>query len=380
MATETLTDARIRALTPRRFARDIRDAKLKGFGVRVLPSGRKRYFVHCQHESQRVWRIVGGADEIGAGEARSRAAAMLAEIRQDGPMPVVPEDTVFEAVAEAAFRRHERLWKPRTLKVNRGYLRCQILPRFAGRQVAEITRQDVVRWFASLAATPVAADRSMPVLSVIMREAERMGLRAEGSNPCHGIRRYRRKGRERFLSDAEIRALARCLDAREDEHPLAVAVVRLLLLTGCRKSEILTLRWADRREGALFLRDSKTGPRTVWLSRVAQDVLDGIDRNSVWVFPSRKGDGSRSTAWLDHVWRSMRTEANLGDVRLHDLRHNYASHAVMNGVPVPVVSRLLGHTSVRMTLRYIHMDDREVRAAAERIGEAMAKLMAGTSV
>ena len=103
MASITLTDARIKALTPRRSARDIRDAKLKGFGVRVLPSGRKSYFVHCQHEGQRVWKTVGDAGDIGAGEARSRAAALLAEIRQDGPVPASPDDTIFEAVAGAAF-------------------------------------------------------------------------------------------------------------------------------------------------------------------------------------------------------------------------------------------------------------------------------------
>ncbi len=216
---------------------------------------------------------------MSANEARSRATAMMAAIRQDGPAPASPEETLFEAVAETAFRRHERIWKPRTLYVNRGYLRKQILPRFAGRQVAEITREDVMKWFASLCATPVAADRSMPVLSVIMREAERMGFREEGSNPCLGIRRHRRKGRERCLSDTKIRSLSACLVARVAERPLAVAAIRLLLLTGCRRSEVLTLRWTDLREDALFLRDSKTGPRTVWLSRAALKVLDGIDRS-----------------------------------------------------------------------------------------------------
>ena len=371
MASITLTDARIKALTPRRSARDIRDAKLKGFGVRVLPSGRKSYFVHCQHEGQRVWKTVGDAGDIGAGEARSRAAALLAEIRQDGPVPASPDDTIFEAVAGAAFCRHERLWKPRTLKVNRGYLRNQILPRFAGRQIAEITRHDVVRWFASLAATPVAADRSMPILSVIMREAERMGFRDEGSNPCLGIRRYRRKGRERFLSDAEIRSLARCLDVREHEHPLAVAAVRLLLLTGCRTSEILTLRWTDWREGALFLRDSKTGPRTVWLSQAAQDVLDGIDRTSAWVFPVRKGDGPRSTAWLYRLWSSARTEAGLADVRLHDLRHAYASFGLRQGESVLAIGRLLGHGSAETTLNYTHFADTMAAEAAATVGAAL---------
>ncbi|MXX90819.1 MAG: site-specific integrase [Boseongicola sp. SB0677_bin_26] len=373
MATVTLTDARIRALRPRRSAHDIRDAKLKGFGVRVLPSGRKRFFIHCQRDGERIWRIVGGADDVSAGEARSRAAAMLAAIRRGRPAPSTPEDTVFEAVAEAAFRRHGRSWKPGTLKVNRSYLRSQILPRFAGRQVADINRRDVVRWFASLRATPVAADRSVPVLSVIMREAERMGFREEGSNPCLGIRRYRRKGRERFLSDAEVRSLACCLDAHESERPLSVAAVRLLLLTGCRKSEIVTLRWADYREGALFLRDSKTGPRTVWLSRSARDVLDGIRRTSTWVFPGRKRGGPRSRGWLDSFWSGARAEAGLGDVRLHDLRHVYASIALRQGESVLAIGRLLGHRSAETTLKYTHHADSMAAEAAAIVGAVLAE-------
>ena len=373
MASTTLTDARVRALKPRKTTHDIRDGKLKGFGVRVMPSGARRWFVHCQHDGRRVWKVVGDADEIGATEARSRAAAMLATIRQECPLPASPEDTVFEAVAAAAFRRHERTWKPRTTEVNRGYLRCQILPRFAGRQVAEITRQDVVNWFASLRATPVAADRSMPVLSVIMREAERMGFREEGTNPCLGIRRYRRKGRERFLTDAEIRCLGQCLRAREGDRPLAVAAIRLLLLTGCRRSEILTLRWSDLREGALFLRDSKTGPRTVWLSRAALEVLDGIDRTSPWVFPGRKGDGPLSGEWLTTVWHGIRAEANLGDVRLHDLRHAYASLALKSGENVLAIGRLLGHRFAETTLKYTHHADSMAAEAAATVGAALAE-------
>ena len=373
MASATLTDARVRALNPRKAARDIRDGKLKGFGVRVMPSGGKRWFIHCQHDGRRVWKIVGDATTMDATEARSRAAAMLAAIREEGPLPASPEDTVFEAVAEATFRRHERVWKPGTLKVNRGYLRKQILPRFAGLQVAEIDRQDVVNWFASLRATPVAADRSMPVLSVIMREAERMGFREEGSNPCHGIRRYRRKGRERFLSDAQIRFLGACLRARESERPLAVAAIRLLLLTGCRRSEILTLRWSDLREGALFLRDSKTGPRTVWLSRAALAVLDGIDRTSPWVFPGRRGIGPLCGQWLTDTWHEVRAEAGLDDVRLHDLRHGYASVALRNGESVPAIGRLLGHRSAESTLKYTHQADAMVAEAAATVGAVLAE-------
>ena len=190
----TLTDARVRALRPRKTAYDTRDGNLKGFGIRVLPSGRKRFFVHCQHRGERIWKIVGDADSISVSEARSRAGAILAAIRRGEDAPRDPGETLFEVVAETVFQRYQRVWKAGTLNVNRGYLRQQILPHFAGRPVADIDRREVRNWFASLRATPAAADRSMPVLSVIMREAEAMGLRPEGSNPCRGIRRYRRKG------------------------------------------------------------------------------------------------------------------------------------------------------------------------------------------
>ena len=280
-----LTDARVKALRPRRTAYDIRDGKLKGFGVRVLPSGRKRYFVHCQHRIERVWKIVGDAATTNAVDARSHASGILAAIRRGESTPSRPGETCFEAVAETVFQRYQRVWKPGTLRANRSYLRSQLLPHFSGRPVADIDAREVRNWFASLRATPAAADRSMPVLSVVMREAERMGFRPEGSNPCRGIRRYRRMGRERFLSDDEIRRLSERLSAHAARCPLQVAVIRLLLLTGCRKSEVMTLRWSDYREGHLFLRDSKTGPRTVWLSQPARNVFEGRERNSRWVFP-----------------------------------------------------------------------------------------------
>ena len=366
-----LTDARIAALNPRKTARDIRDGKLKGFGVRVLPSGRKRFFVHCQHDGERVWKIVGDAAGMSVAEARSRAASMLAAIRRGEPAPARPEETLFETVAQTVFDRHRRLWKAGTLTVNRNYLRNQILPHFAKRPIADIDAREVKNWFASLHATPVAADRSMPVLSVVMREAEAMGLRPEGSNPCRGIRRYRRKGRARFLSDDEIRRLSERLSAHADQYPRQVAAVRLLLLTGCRKSEILTLRWSDYREGRLFLRDSKSGPRTVWLSQPARNVLDSLDRKGSWVFPAHRAAGPQTKGSLDRFWYALRTEAGLRDVRLHDLRHSYASIALKNGETVLAIARLLGHRSPQTTLAYTHFADAMAMDAAETIGTVL---------
>ena len=371
MTGTSLTDARVAALRPRKRPYDIRDGKLRGFGVRVSPSGRKRFFIHCQHRGQRIWKIVGDAGDLSIAEARSLAGGMLAAIRRGEGAPCAPGETLFEAVAEATFRRHKRLWKPGTMQVNRNYLSKRILPHFAGRQIADIDNREVRNWFASLHATPVSADRSMPVLSVIMREAEAMNLRPEGSNPCRGIRRNRRKGRERFLSDDEILRLSGRLAAHAERYPEQVAIVRLLLLTGCRKGEILTLRWSDYREGHLFLRDSKTGPRTVWLSRPARDILDAIERKGSSVFtPSSAGRHSGKQR-LHTFWDRVRAEAELGDARLHDLRHTYASHALQRGETVLVIGRLLGHADPETTLKYAHPADAMIAEAAERVGAVL---------
>ncbi len=371
MARTILTDARVKALRPRKTAYDFRDAKLRGFGVRILPTGRKRFFVQSQRRGERIWKIIGDADSTGIAEARAHATETLAAIRKDESAPARPEETLFEAVAETVFDRYAHVWKAGTLNVNRCYLRNQLLPYFAERGIADIDGRDVRNWFASLRATPVAADRSMPVLSVIMREAEAMGLRPEGSNPCRGIRRYRRKGRERFLSDEEIRRLSDRLTANEARYPQQVAIVRLLLLTGCRRSEILTLRWSDYREGHLFLRDGKTGPRTVWLSRPARDILDMLGRKSGWVFPAPRTDGPRNKVWLDKFWYRVRAEAGLGDVRLHDLRHSHASFALRQGETVLAIARLLGHRNPQTTLKYTHAADAMVHEAAEIVSAVL---------
>ena len=373
MPSAQLNQARVNTLKPGRSTYDIRDADLKGFGVRVPPSGGIRYFIHSQYRGRRIWRIVGTAETMNADEARMRATALLAAIRRGEDAPAMPEETIFEAVAEEVFRRYGRNWKPRTVAVNRGYYRNQILPRFRGRQIADITQRDVKEWFASLHATPVAADRSAPILSVIMRQAEVYGYRRKDSNPCTGIKRYRRQGRERFLSGREIRRLAVVLARHETIRPLPVAVIRLLLLTGCRKSEILGLSWNDYREGKLFLRDSKTGPRTVWLSCAARDVLNGLRRGSRWVFPSSRVDRPLSVHAIDKFWQRLRLEAELRDVRLHDLRHTYASIAIMHGETVLVIGKLLGHNDPGTTLKYTHLADATVREAADAVGSVLAE-------
>ena len=369
-----LNQHRVDVLKPRKSVYDMRDRDLTGFGLRIWPSGKKRYFIHSQHSGRRIWKTVANAESANVDEARARAAAMLAAMRRGGDAPESSE-VLFEVVADEVFTRYARNWKPGTLKVNRNYFCNHILLRFKGRPIADIDRTDVRQWFASLHAKPAAADRSAPILSVIMHQAEVYGYRPEGSNPCKGIKRHRRKGREQFLTEAEIGSLAVVLRRFEANRPQQVAIIKLLLLTGCRASEVRTLKWNDRREGRLFLPDSKTGPRTVWLSSAARAVMDRLPQTARWMFPSRRTNGPLSHGALDETWRQVREEADLRDVRLHDLRHTFASHAVLQGIPLPVVSRLLGHKRPSMTLRYAHVGDRETEAAAERIGAAIARAL-----
>ena len=255
MPKNRLTQRYVDSLKPTRKTRDVRDSVIRGFGVRVLTSGRKNYFLHSQVDGKRVWQSIGDAGHMTLECARERATSLLASrSRGDEASLAATASLLFEDVADEVFRRYKPNWKSSTLEVNRRYYRNTILPWFRGRAIGEIKRHDVQRWFASLHATPVAADRSAPVLSVILRQAEVYGYRPEGSNPCTGIKRYRRRNRERFLSDDEIRRLSRILDKELANQPLLTAIVRLLLLTGSRKSEILTLKWSDYREGKLYLR------------------------------------------------------------------------------------------------------------------------------
>ncbi len=282
-----------------------------------------------------------------------------------------PKPIPFETVASEVFRRYGRVWKPATLRVNRVYLRNQIMPWFQGRAVADITRAEVRQWFATLHATPAAANRALPILSVIMRQAEIYGHRPDGSNPCKRVRRYRESRRERFLTRGEIRRLGCALTDAHPKARLQVAIVRLLMLTGCRQSEIRTLRWKDYREGHIHLRDSKTGPRTVWLSSPARRVLNGLPRSASFAFPAIGRSGPMSTETLYGLWRRLRTSAGLDGLRLHDLRHTYASVALRSGESVVVIGRLLGHRDPDTTLRYTHFGDEMLRDAVERVARSL---------
>ena len=211
----------------------------------------------------------------------------------------------------------------------------------------------------------------------MMFRAEEWGLRERGSNPCLGIRKNPRRNIARFLDTDELARLGRALDAREARWPEAVAAIRLLALTGCRRSEVLDLRWRDIGDHAINLPDSKTGPRAVPLGEAARGsiaALPGGREPEAFLFP-RYAEGC-GTYSLATSWRAVCADAKLGGLRLHDLRHTAASHAVMSGENLPLVGKLLGHRRHRTTAGYAHLADGHLVEAAEKVGTIIADAMA----
>ena len=214
----------------------------------------------------------------------------------------------------------------------------------------------MLEWFDAYSeTTPGGANRTLKLLRQVLNFA--VACSHIATNPARAITPNRRSPLTRFLSREEVRRLHRALDRHARRSASArqqTDIIRLLLITGCRKNEILALRWAEVRPDALALADSKTGPRKVPLNAKAQAVLARQPRGgSPFVFPSPRDPTRPRTSDLT-LWSTVRREAGIEDVRLHTLRHTVASHAVMHGVPVPVVSRLLGHANPQMTLRYAH--------------------------
>ncbi|MDE0082010.1 MAG: tyrosine-type recombinase/integrase [Gammaproteobacteria bacterium] len=357
------------------------DRDLTGFGVRVYPTGSKVYVAQARGPGGPRRVTVGRHGVIGADEARKRAALLIARVKAGGeaaPEPLKPAGSTVADLAERYLTEYAGVrCRPATTKLLRSVVRRHIAPALGKLPLAQVGRAHVAGLHRRLRATPASANSVVRVLSSMFEMAGDWGLVPGGVNPCRAIVKYPAKRRERFLTEAEFERLGRSLDDMETRggaSASAAAAVRLLMLTGCRKSEILNLRWEDVAldEAELRLADAKTGPRAVALAPAAVALLAGLPRlpGNPWVIPGAK-PGARLSG-LDHVWRSVREEAGLTGVRLHDLRHSFASRALALGEGLPVIAKLLGHARIETTARYAHLSRDSVRAAAERVADSIA--------
>ena len=360
------------------------DRKLPGFGVRVYPSGSKVYLVQTRAGGKSKRVAIGRHGVITSDQARAKATQMIARIKageDPNPEAAKPAPTIAELAERYLVEHVEVRCKPRTVEACRWLVKKFVLPDLGKMAIDAVDREHIAALHHKHRDTPYQANRILEVVRKMFNLAEAWGLRKDGGNPCRFVQKYKEKKRERFLTDEEFHRLGQVLNEIEgdgSETLSAVAAIRLLMLTGCRLAEIQTLSWDDVNLDAaeIRLRDGKTGARMVPLSGAAVSVLSALPRpdDNPWVIVGKK-PGAHLTD-LQHPWRRIRARAGLDDVRIHDLRHSFASKALALGESLPMIGKLLGHTQVQTTARYAHLANESVKASGSRVGDSIGKHIA----
>lgn len=403
------------------------DSELKGFGLKVSTQSLKTYFVWYRagegRAAPRREYTIARHGEMTPDEARDEAAKVLSRVRlgQD-PQAVrhrAREEMNVSALCDLYLEQGVATKKASTLVADKARIRAHIKPLLGKRPVSAVTAAEVAKFMRDVAAgksaAPVkpsrqalrakglagkalakfetrkrtdpaarggkgTATRTLGLLGAIFAFAVREGLRSD--NPTRGVERFKDNHSQRFLSAAELASLTTAIAAAEAEgvNMHGLNVIRLLALTGTRKSEIEGLRWSevDIEHACLQLADSKTGPRVVPLGAAALVALQAIPcaKGSVYVFPA-EGDPKRHYVGTPKVWEKVRAAAGLPGVRLHDLRHTFASFGAAGGLSLPLIAAILGHRDVKTTQQYAHLADSPVKAAADRTAAAIEGAMSG---
>jgi integrase len=411
VTTRRITKRAVDALKSNGREFTIWDEAVTGFGVRVRPTGAKSYVVVYRAGAGRGAPVrrytIAAVGKIAPERARARAKVILGSVAHGhDPADQKTTERGVPTVAELADRfmtEHVKAKrKAGSAEFYRDILDRIVKPAVGTTKADKLTRLQVGRLHSSLAETPFQANRVLAVLGSMFAFAVRAGIVAEGTNPARRIDKFKESRRERFLTGEELERLGSAIREAEttgipwtvDESsptakhvpkamrftriaPSAAAALRLLLFTGCRLREILHLRWdhVDIERGCLFLPDSKSGRKTIILNAPALAVLNALGRFGPHVVPGDDPDQPRHD--LKRPWDAVTKRAGLSGVRLHDLRHTYASFGAGGGLGLPIIGRLLGHAQAATTARYAHLDNDPLRRASEAIAGRIAAALDG---
>jgi len=415
MSVAKLSKRTVDALKPTDKSFIAYDTSLKGFGVRVLPSGAKSWVIEYRpggggrKVGKRRFKL-GNVGDLTPDEARKAAQTLLSKVRLGGDpahdRSAARRQITVAALAEEFIEEHAGAKRKASTAGNYAQvLRRIVVPEIGSRKVDTVTRMTIARLHLKLKGTPYHANKMLAVVGSMYSFAAAKHIVPEGFNPVRGITRFPESNRERFLTVSELDRLGAAL--REGEttglpwhadpgkpgakhapkegnrltkiSPHAAAAIRLLLFTGCRLGEILRLRWADvdLERGLLLLPDSKTGRKTVVLNAPAVAILAELPRLGVYVIAGDDAgnENEKPRADLKRPWIAVRKRANLEDVRIHDLRHTHASFGAAGGLGLPIIGKLLGHKQAATTARYAHLDNDPLRRASESIAGRIAEAM-----
>ena len=383
--TQRLTQAFVDAQAANGGDRIVFDSQVPGLGLRITPAGTRIFIAQARVGGRKRRVTLGFASDMALARARTEALHTLAAMR-GGNDPVIErrarlsaaaaKGTTIAALAEkwmADFVRPKL--KPRTAFDYQQLLTKHILPALGHLTVANVSHEDVERLHVDMGRTPRRANYTIATVRTLLNFAIKHDLRPAASNPARGIKMYREKARERFLSEIEIGAAAEAIEQAENEGkigPFGAAGLRLALFTGARSGEITAIQWGhiDWQRRLVRLPDSKTNePRTIHLSDAAVEVLNIVPRVGPYVIAGAVPEEPYKN--LSRAWIVARAYAALDDVRLHDLRHSYASLAAGRGVPLQMIGKLLGHKVVATTQRYAHLARDAAAAVNDELGAAM---------